>query len=426
MANDNIFQQYLTPPKSMMEYSAEMDQADVRRQALRQNALELAAGQQKYADYQREREGENHLSRLLSAGGTPDQVAAGLAQAGYGKQALAYTKQQQDLAKAKADAEHLAAQTGKLKGETGKIEYDQREAKRQKAITDIAAFTDPQQAAASLKLHIEAGDIDPAQGQMIMQTIPQNPDDFPKWQIGMLRRIMSAKESAGQTAPDANTVANNERIKSEGQKNRDQAERHFRAAQEGTKGQIVQTDSGPVLVNTRTGTGKLVTGADGQALPGVTKPLNDSQSKALLFGTRMQEAHKVLNQLATEGTTTSVIGSRLPLVGGVINAMSSGNNQMLDQAKRDFMTALLRRESGAAISSGEYDNADKQYFPQIGDSKEVIKQKARNRELAIAGVLNEVPAKQRGAITPAAPQVTPAAPQVPADIDALLKKHGGK
>jgi hypothetical protein len=90
------------------------------------------------------------------------------------------------------------------------------------------------------------------------------------------------------------------------------------------------------------------------------------------------------------------------------------------------MTAVLRRESGAAISSGEYDNADKQYFPQIGDSKEVIKQKARNRELAIAGVLNEVPAKQRGAITPAAPQVTPAAPQVPADIDALLKKHGGK
>jgi hypothetical protein len=209
MANDNIFQQYLAPPKSIMEYSAELDQADARRQALRQNALELAAGQQKYADYQREREGENHLSRLLSAGGTPDQIAAGLAQAGYGKQALAYTKQQQDLAKAKADAEHLAAQTGKLKGETGKIEDDQREAKRQKAISDIAAFTDAQQAAASLKLHIEAGDIDPAQGQMIMQTIPQNPADFPKWQIGMLQRIMSAKESAGQIAPDANTVANN-------------------------------------------------------------------------------------------------------------------------------------------------------------------------------------------------------------------------
>lgn len=209
MVNDNIFQQYLSPPKSVMDYTAEMDQADARRNALQQNALTLAAGRQKFGDFQREREGENHLSRLLSAGGTPDQVAAGLAQAGYGKQALAYTKQQSDLAKAKADAEHLGAQTGKLKSETGKIDYDQRESKRQKAITDIAAFTDPQQAITSLKLHMEVGDIDPTQGQMIMQTIPQNPADFPKWQIGMLQRIMSAKEAAGQIAPDANTVASN-------------------------------------------------------------------------------------------------------------------------------------------------------------------------------------------------------------------------
>lgn len=220
MANDNIFQQYLVPPKSIMEYSAEMDQADTRRQALQQNALTIAATQQKFQDYQREREGENHLSRLLSAGQTPDQVAAGLAQAGYGKEALAYTKQQQDLAKAKADAEHLAAQTGKLQGETGKIEYEQREAKRQKAITDIAAFTNGQQAATSLTLHIAAGDINPTQGELIMRTIPQNPGDFAKWQIGMLQRIMAAKDSAGQIAPDANTVANNERIKAEGQANR--------------------------------------------------------------------------------------------------------------------------------------------------------------------------------------------------------------
>jgi len=206
MAIDNIFQQYLTKPKSVLEYAAEMDQADARRQSLRQNALELAAGQQKLGDYQREREGENQLSRLLSAGGTPDQVAAGLAQAGYGKQALAYTKQQQELANSKATAGHLDAQSGKLKSETGKLDFEQRESKRQKAITDIAAFTDAQQAATSLQLHIAAGDIDPAQGQMIMQSIPQNPADFPKWQIGMLQRIMAAKDSAAQIAPDAGQV----------------------------------------------------------------------------------------------------------------------------------------------------------------------------------------------------------------------------
>jgi hypothetical protein len=181
---------------------------------------------------------------------------------------------------------------------------------------------------------------------------------------------------------------------------RAQAERHFGISQDNAKGQIVQTDNGPVLVNTRTGTGRIVSGPDGQALPGVSKPLNDSQSKALLFGTRMQEANKALGQLASEGTDTSIMGSQAPLVGGVINAASSGNRQMLNQAKLDFMTAVLRRESGAAISSGEYQNADRQYFPQVGDSEKVKAQKARNRELAIQGVLSEVPEKQRSSITP--------------------------
>jgi hypothetical protein len=162
------------------------------------------------------------------------------------------------------------------------------------------------------------------------------------------------------------------------------------------KGQIVQSDNGPVLVDPRTGTGRTVTGPDGQPLPGTTKPLTEGQSKALLFGSRMRDADKILQTLAGEGTQTSVPGSGAPLVGGIINSLSSDNRQMLNQAKTDFMTAVLRRESGAAISSGEFTTADKQYFPQIGDGPGVISQKAKNRELAINGILIEVPEKQRG------------------------------
>ncbi len=46
---------------------------------------------------------------------------------------------------------------------------------------------------------------------------------------------------------------------------------------------------------------------------------------------------------------------------------------------------MLRQESGAAINEGEFNNAKKQYFPQPGDSKEVIEQKRLNREAAIKG-----------------------------------------
>ena len=194
---------------------------------------------------------------------------------------------------------------------------------------------------------------------------------------------------------------------------RAQSASQFAQTQDAGKQQIIQSDSGPLLVNTRTGSGRAISGPDGLPLAGVSKPLNDSQSKALLFGTRMQEADKVLASLANEGTRTSVPGSSAPIVGGVINALSTDNKQMLNQAKTDFMTAILRRESGAAISSGEYDTANKQYFPQVGDSKGVIEQKAKNRALAINGVLVEVPEKQRKSITPAGPS----------NLDALLEKY---
>lgn len=126
-------------------------------------------------------------------------------------------------------------------------------------------------------------------------------------------------------------------------------------------------------------------------LPGFQKPLNDVQAKAQLFGTRMLEADKILAGLSKSGKDFSTPGARTPIIGGLVNTLNSEQGQMLDQAKRDFTNAVLRRESGAAIASSEFDSADKQYFPQIGDGPKVIEQKARARELAIKGVLAEVP-----------------------------------
>lgn len=192
------------------------------------------------------------------------------------------------------------------------------------------------------------------------------------------------------------------------------------------KGQVVQSDDGPILVDTRTGAGKSITGPSGEQLAGVTKPLNDSQSKSLLFGSRMRESDKILNQLNAEGTATSTpFSQNKGLVGGAVNAMSSGNQQMLNQAKLDFMSATLRRESGAAISEGEYAAADKQYFPQIGDSKEVIAQKSKNRQLAINGVLSEVPEKQRGSLSAPSDAAAPAGALSVTDAASYAKVPSG-
>lgn len=178
------------------------------------------------------------------------------------------------------------------------------------------------------------------------------------------------------------------------------------------------------IVDMQTGEFRPVT-QSGAPIGAKDKALTDAQAKAALFGTRMQESDKIINDLHTKGRTVSVPGSRSGYgIGGTITAIDSAEGQMLDQSKRDFVNAVLRRESGAVISPSEFDNADKQYFPQIGDSKEVIAQKARNRQIAMRGVLAEVPENKRGVIGQiAAPTGIPSMDAIEAEI---RRRQGGR
>ena len=140
---------------------------------------------------------------------------------------------------------------------------------------------------------------------------------------------------------------------------------------------------------------QVMTAPDGtpmQKPPEPEKPLTEGQAKAMTFSSRMLAADKTLATLSRKGTDTSIPGSRADYgVGAVVNMFSPPEQQMLDQAKRDFINATLRRESGAVISPAEFENGDKQYFPQIGDSRLVKEQKARNRRIAIEGIRADVP-----------------------------------
>ena len=58
-------------------------------------------------------------------------------------------------------------------------------------------------------------------------------------------------------------------------------------------------------------------------------------------------------------------------------------------ASRNWVAAVLRRESGAAISAKEYADGLAQYFPRLGDSTEVRLQKQALRESVTRGFVNE-------------------------------------
>lgn len=127
------------------------------------------------------------------------------------------------------------------------------------------------------------------------------------------------------------------------------------------------------------------------------KPLTEVQAKAVTFASRMNNANNIINELSSLGTDKSSAGKQfmeaIPGIGGglgnLYNATLPENIQKLDQAKRDWVNANLRNESGAVIDKDEFTNADKQYFPQIGDKPEVIKQKAINRKLAEEGMRSQ-------------------------------------
>ena len=74
-----------------------------------------------------------------------------------------------------------------------------------------------------------------------------------------------------------------------------------------------------------------------------------------------------------------LIDSNSPLA----NSLLSPVEQQAAQAMRSFITAKLRPESGAAISPTEFADARITYFPQYGDSQEVISQKKATRDAVL-------------------------------------------
>ncbi len=122
---------------------------------------------------------------------------------------------------------------------------------------------------------------------------------------------------------------------------------------------------------------------DGVADDG-TPALNVEQGKNTGFLMRAQDAEKVISANESEGTSMwNKAAANMPLGAG--NYMISQDAQKLNQAKRDFINAVLRQESGAVISPEEFANAEQQYFPQPGDGPDVLKQKAQNRKNAVEG-----------------------------------------
>lgn len=167
---------------------------------------------------------------------------------------------------------------------------------------------------------------------------------------------------------------------------------------------FTMTDFG--VLNTKTG--QVVPPTDAQGRPIAIDPTikaSEDERKSAGFYTRMRESTSLISgpildnngkpiQKDGKQLTMADLGSKPELfaeiVGGIIpnwmggeavkNFATSTIRQQYENAQQNWVRANLRAESGAAIGVDEMKKEIQTYFPQVGDSEEKIKQKAKLRE----------------------------------------------
>jgi hypothetical protein len=141
---------------------------------------------------------------------------------------------------------------------------------------------------------------------------------------------------------------------------------------------------------------------------------NEGQSKSYGFLERMAQAEQNMSKLPLEPFVSRTQSALSALPFG--NSFVSEDYQQAKQAETDFITAVLRKESGAAIGEQEYERERGKYFPVAGDSLEVIKQKAESRSAAMRGMAKGAGALAKDFALPKATTFETQAETIPEDV----------
>ena len=124
--------------------------------------------------------------------------------------------------------------------------------------------------------------------------------------------------------------------------------------------------------------------------------LKQNEFAAAGFSKAASAADESLNRLLEKGfdpagfsaSAQGLLGA-IPKVGGLVEGFKSQDVKSYEQAKRQFVQAALRKDSGASITDVEMANESAKYFPLPGDGPEVLAQKAQARAQKIAALSAE-------------------------------------
>lgn len=160
-----------------------------------------------FQQHQRELDGDNALAGLLAKGLKPEEVATGLAAQGHGKISLAYTKQQQEILKQQGEI-------AKAKAETGEKEQGTATKRGEVIGQTLGALmnvpnVNAQHVTTAMQHLVDIGVLPVEMGQKVIAGIPQDASQMTAFLKTGRDRVMSAKDQRSYTEADANNVATN-------------------------------------------------------------------------------------------------------------------------------------------------------------------------------------------------------------------------
>lgn len=154
--------------------------------------------------------------------------------------------------------------------------------------------------------------------------------------------------------------------------------------------EIKETSSGFAYVPKVPGMPVIPITAGGEPVKGQGAKPTEGQSAAVGFAQRMDSSEDILVRLESQGVYpgyASNLAGAVPLLGGQLQRWAqSPQEQQYFQAAQDWISAKLRKESGAAIGVEEMEKDYRTFFPMPGDSAEVIAQKQAARKIVSEGM----------------------------------------
>ncbi len=132
--------------------------------------------------------------------------------------------------------------------------------------------------------------------------------------------------------------------------------------------------------------------AVGKPAAQAARAVTGAERQSLAYYNRAKEADETLTTPAANGGDSLEDRIAKSGLGGQVrgqyapNFMQSEDQQAYRQAQRAFTEARLRKESGAAIPTQEYENDAKIYFVRPGDDLKTIEQKRKARQTVLNGL----------------------------------------